>query len=62
MADVKKISRCPSCGSDDVVAISMSVEDAAVLFRACHRCEHRWWERDGHRVSLDAVLDLVNRH
>jgi formate dehydrogenase maturation protein FdhE len=62
MNDLKKISRCPSCSSDDIVAIAMNVEAEAVLFRACHHCEHRWWEQNGEQVSLDDVLALVNRH
>jgi hypothetical protein len=40
----------------------MNVEAEAVLFRACHHCEHRWWEQNGEQVSLDDVLALVNRH
>ena len=61
MSDLKKISRCPSCSSDDIVAIDMNMEDTSILFRACHHCEHRWWERDGQKVTLDAVLALVNK-
>ena len=62
MSDVRKISRCPNCRSEDVVSISMNVEGSDVDFRACHVCEHRWWERDGESVSLQSVLQLVNRN
>jgi DNA-directed RNA polymerase subunit M/transcription elongation factor TFIIS len=61
MSDVKRVTRCPNCGSDDVVSISMNVEEAEVEFRACHRCEHRWWEQDGRSVSLQTVLARVNK-
>ena len=57
----KKIQRCPACGAEDVVAISMSLDVAGVVFQACHKCEHRWWEQDGYEIPLETVLDLVPR-
>lgn len=54
-----RLTRCPSCGSDDLVTISMTMVESDILFRACHGCENRWWERDGYTVSLDTVVDLI---
>jgi formate dehydrogenase maturation protein FdhE len=51
--------KCPSCESSDVVTISMSFEGSGIEFRACHACEERWWEKDGARIPLKVVLDLV---
>ncbi len=52
-------AKCPSCESSDVVSISMSFEGSGIEFRACHACEERWWEKDGARIPLKVVLDLV---
>ena len=61
MSDPKKITRCSACGSEDVVAISMDIEGSGVTFRACHHCEHRWWEKDGYEIPLESVLEIVPR-
>ncbi|HYH28325.1 MAG TPA: hypothetical protein VEA19_06085 [Actinomycetota bacterium] len=61
MSDPKKVIRCSACGSEDVVAISMDLEGSGVVFRACHRCEHRWWEKDGYEIPLESVLEIVPR-
>jgi hypothetical protein len=50
---------CHACGSRDLVTITMTVGDRAVSFTACHDCEAKWWYRDGERVELSSVLDLV---
>jgi formate dehydrogenase maturation protein FdhE len=55
----KQRAKCPSCGSSDLVNISMSFEGSGIQFRACHACEERWWEKDGLRIPLKVVLDLV---
>lgn len=55
----KQRVKCPSCGSLDLVNISMSFEGSGIQFRACHACEERWWEKDGLRIPLKVVLDLV---
>ena len=52
---------CPSCGSDEVMSIAMSLDEDAVRFRSCHACESKWWERDGSAVSLQSILTLVPR-
>lgn len=51
--------KCPTCGSLDLVQISMTFEGSGIHFRACHACEERWWEKDGSRIPLRVVLDLV---
>ena len=30
-------------------------------FFSCHRCEERWWNREGEQLDLRAVLDLARR-
>lgn len=50
------MSACRECGSDDTVAIEMTVGDTSVTFIACHRCEARSWERDGEVVPLTDLL------
>jgi hypothetical protein len=43
----------------DLVNITMSFEGSGIDFCACHACEERWWEKDGLRIPLKVVLDLV---
>jgi formate dehydrogenase maturation protein FdhE len=50
---------CRACGSRDLVTITMSLGAQAVSFTACHNCESKWWYRDGERIELSSVLDLV---
>ena len=38
---------CPTCGSDDLITISMSVSGRDLAFTTCHVCETKWWHRDG---------------
>jgi DNA-directed RNA polymerase subunit RPC12/RpoP len=53
---------CPRCGSRDVVNINLTLERSGrVSFYSCHRCEKRWWHRDGEDVPLGGVLDLARR-
>lgn len=56
--------RCPQCGSDRFMEISMRLHsNDDVVFRSCFRCEHRWWERKTEgsfeAISLEKVLDLA---
>ena len=55
----EQMVKCPTCGSLDFVQISMTFEGSGIQFRACSACEERWWERDGLRIPLRVVLDLV---
>lgn len=53
---------CPTCGSQDVVNINLTVEDGErVSFYSCHRCERRWWYKDGEQIELPDVLQLAKR-
>jgi len=50
---------CAACGQDSVIQIELSLPDGTqVQFCSCHRCEAKWWDRDGEQLALDAVLDL----
>jgi len=61
-ADYRRVMKehtCKTCGSSDLVAITMTVDGQDLSFTACHNCQTRWWFRDGQRVALESVLDLV---
>ncbi len=54
--------RCTTCGEESVIMIELRLPDGTeVDFCSCHRCESRWWNRDGEHLALDAVLDLTRR-
>ena len=37
----------------------MTVSGADLSFATCHRCESKWWFRDGEQVPLTSVIGLV---
>ena len=52
--------QCERCGQDSVIRIELTLPDGTdVIFCSCHRCESRWWDRDGQTLELDAVIDLA---
>jgi uncharacterized protein YndB with AHSA1/START domain len=43
-------------------AIFEPLDDGTELrFFSCHRCEERWWNREGQQLDLRDVLDLARR-
>lgn len=53
---------CPTCGAGEVIQIEQKLGDETELvFFACHRCEEKWWDRDGETLRLKDVLDLARR-
>lgn len=53
---------CVNCGSEEAIEIDIKLQDdTQVTFYSCHRCDSRWWNRDGEAVALDSVLDLARR-
>lgn len=52
--------RCPSCRTTTLVEISLRLDGRQVTMRSCSLCELRWWERDGERMALPSVLELVS--
>ena len=53
---------CPQCGSKNVININLAMDQGErVAFYSCHRCEKRWWHKDGQNVSLPSVLELAAR-
>jgi DNA polymerase III alpha subunit (gram-positive type) len=50
---------CPSCRDGDIITISMTVSGADLSFSTCHRCELKWWFRDGEQVPLTSVIGVV---
>ncbi len=52
--------QCPSCGVEDVIEIHHKLPDGTkVDFFSCHRCDERWWDREGQSIDLAEVLRLV---
>jgi transposase-like protein len=53
---------CPQCGATDVIEIKHRLpEDIELYFFSCHRCEERWWDRDGQVVALREVLEMARQ-
>ena len=50
---------CPSCRVTDLVQIALRLHDELVTMHSCSACENRWWEKDGVKVGLPSVLELV---
>lgn len=51
---------CPDCGASDFIEIELNLPDGTeVRFCSCHRCETRWWNRDGRSLGLEEVLELA---
>ncbi|MEA3502241.1 MAG: hypothetical protein U9R47_05650 [Actinomycetota bacterium] len=54
--------RCSTCGQDTVIEIELKLPDGSeVVFCSCHRCEAKWWDRDGEQLDLDALVDVARR-
>ena len=52
---------CRACGSDQLLTITLSLEERAVDFTTCHACETKWWEQAGSTIPLQSILTLVPR-
>ena len=53
---------CPTCSSRDVININLTLERGDhVSFYSCHRCDKKWWDKDGASVSLGNVLEMAKR-
>jgi hypothetical protein len=61
MRSSRNPTRCPDCGSANLISVAMSIGEGEVLFRTCPPCEARWWERDGSRITRDTALQGVPR-
>jgi DNA-directed RNA polymerase subunit M/transcription elongation factor TFIIS len=54
--------RCSTCGEESVIQIELTLPDGTeVVFCSCHRCESKWWDRDGKHLDLDALVDVERR-
>jgi DNA-directed RNA polymerase subunit M/transcription elongation factor TFIIS len=48
---------CPSCGSDRVTALAMTLTDGTpVTFCSCHACEHKVWSDGAGALDFADVL------
>lgn len=53
---------CPTCASRDVVNINLTLERGDVVsFFSCHRCDKRWWNKDGQSLPLGNVLEMARK-
>ena len=53
---------CNTCGHNSVIEIELTLPDGSeVVFCSCHRCESKWWDRDGEVLDLDALIDVARR-
>ena len=53
---------CNTCGRNSVIQIELTLPDGSeVVFCSCHRCESKWWDRDGEVLDLDALIDVARR-
>jgi len=48
---------CPSCGSERVTALAMTLTDGTpVTFCSCHTCEHKVWSDASGALDFATVL------
>ena len=53
---------CNTCGQNSVIEIELTLPAGSeVVFCSCHRCESKWWDRDGEVLDLDALIDVARR-
>lgn len=52
---------CSRCNVSRLVEISVTIGERSVRMRSCSRCDARWWDAEGERLSLPAVLELASR-
>jgi DNA polymerase III alpha subunit (gram-positive type) len=50
---------CPICRQGELITIEMTVGDRDLKFTTCHKCEAKWWYRDGEEVPLQSVIGTV---
>lgn len=54
--------RCTQCGARDAIQIEMTLPDGTEInFCSCHRCENRWWDKEGKPLALHAVLQMARK-
>ena len=51
---------CPKCAKHRLIKIDVTIADQRVTMHSCSHCGERWWDREGQRVALPAVLDLAS--
>ncbi len=53
---------CPQCHANDVIEIKHRLpDDTEVQFFSCHRCEQKWWDKNGDKLELGQILDIVRQ-
>ena len=55
--------KCLRCSQTDVLVIYHVLPDGTeVKFFWCHSCEEKWWDRDGEKIDVTEVLEIVRRN
>jgi transposase-like protein len=50
---------CPVCRARRIVEIGLTLKGSQITMHSCSKCDTRWWDTDGEKVSLDHVFDLA---
>ena len=58
-----QMTKCPQCGSADLLVVQLVPRDRPMQFHTCRHCENRWWEdaHDGSDVQLTTVIRELAR-
>ena len=56
-----KTLQCPSCTSDDLLAVVLTPSGTPMRFATCRHCEHRWWQdqTDGAAIDIGTVIEHI---
>jgi hypothetical protein len=59
---ISQLSRCTTCASTRVTAITMTLTDGSVVdFLSCHTCENKTWTQAGLPLAIDTVLGKAKK-
>ncbi|GAC1539247.1 MAG: hypothetical protein NVS3B12_25290 [Acidimicrobiales bacterium] len=53
---------CPKCAKHRLINIAVTIGEHHVTMHSCSSCGERWWEQEGARMALPAVLELAASH
>ena len=54
--------KCSRCQVEDVIEIHQKLPDGTEIdFFSCHKCDEKWWDRNGREIALSEVLELARK-
>lgn len=60
--DTEVFVECARCHAEDVIEIHQKLPDGTEIdFFSCHKCDEKWWDRNGQEIALSEVLELARR-